>query len=126
MDNLKKNATGSNLPATPDFASYTEAANWLKSNHQEALDPRYQQAVLAALQQHAADINRQLIQGGVHLIPTPYSLWPLFTGLRNLLGILISAAFLSLGAPFWFNSLKGMSNLRSVLATNEKKETGKA
>ena len=51
---------------------------------------------------------------------------PFFNGTRNLLGILITVAFLSLGAPFWFNALKGLSNLRTVLADNEKKETGKA
>jgi hypothetical protein len=126
MDNLKKTATDSHLPATPDFASYTEAANWFRSNGQDTLEPRYQQAVASALQQHATDINNQLVQNGFRLIPSPYSLWPLFKGKQNLLGILITAAFLSLGAPFWFNALKGLTNLRTTLADNEKKETGKA
>ena len=122
MDNLKKNATDSNLPATPDFASYAEAASWLRSNNQAALEPRYQQAVISALQQHATDINGQLAKSGFQLIPTPYSLWPLIEGKQNLLGLLITAAFLSLGAPFWFNALKGVSSLRSVLADNQEKE----
>jgi hypothetical protein len=46
-----------------------------------------------------------------------------FDGRRNLLGILLAAAFLSLGAPFWFNALKNLSNLRSVVATKEQQES---
>jgi hypothetical protein len=126
MDNLKNTATDSHLPETPNFASYTEGVNWLRSNNQGALEARYQQAIVSALQQHATDINNHLIQSGFQLIPSPYSLWPLFNGKQNLLGILITAAFLSLGAPFWFNALKSLSNLRTVLADNESKETGKA
>ena len=30
---------------------------------------------------------------------------------------------LSLGAPFWFNALKTLANLRPVLATREKEES---
>jgi hypothetical protein len=126
MDSLKKNATDSHLPATPDFASYTEAALWLRANGQSALEARYQQAVFSTLQQHATDITNQLNQGGFRLLPSPYQLLPLVSNLRNLLGILITAAFLSLGAPFWFNALKGLSSLRTAVADNEKKETGKA
>jgi hypothetical protein len=36
--------------------------------------------------------------------------------------VLITAALLSLGAPFWFNALKSMTNLRSVLASKQKSE----
>ena len=39
-------------------------------------------------------------------------LWP------HLLGMLFSVGFLSLGAPFWFNVLKSLSNLRSRVAEN--------
>ena len=39
-------------------------------------------------------------------------LWP------HLLGILFSVGLLSLGAPFWFNILKSLSNLRSRVAEN--------
>ncbi len=34
------------------------------------------------------------------------------------LGMFCSAALLSLGAPFWFNTLKGLTNLRSAVAKN--------
>jgi hypothetical protein len=46
---------------------------------------------------------------------------------RHLLGILAAGALLSLGAPFWFNLLRQLTNLRSVLATKEEAERkGKA
>lgn len=38
-------------------------------------------------------------------------------------GIVVSAALLSLGAPFWFNTLKNLSNLRPVLAKKEQEES---
>jgi hypothetical protein len=38
-------------------------------------------------------------------------------------GIVASAALLSLGAPFWFNMLKTLSNLRPQLAKKEQQET---
>lgn len=34
----------------------------------------------------------------------------------HMLGMLVTALFLSLGAPFWFNALRNMSNLRPILA----------
>ena len=37
-------------------------------------------------------------------------------------GMVISAALLSLGAPFWYNSLKSLMNLRPVLAGRVKEE----
>lgn len=38
---------------------------------------------------------------------------------KNLLGILVSVFLLSLGAPFWYDVLKRLINLRSVLARKE-------
>lgn len=47
---------------------------------------------------------------------------------QHLLGILFSAGLLSLGAPFWYNILKSLTNLRSTVARNisdEQKEAKK-
>ncbi len=51
-------------------------------------------------------------------------LFPLFHLWRNLhfWGILSSAALLSLGAPFWFNTLKALTSLRPLLAGKQEKE----
>ena len=37
----------------------------------------------------------------------------------NLLGIILSALMLSLGAPFWYNALKNLVNLRSAIASKD-------
>jgi hypothetical protein len=41
---------------------------------------------------------------------------------KYLLGVLLTTALLSLGAPFWFNSLKSLTNLRPIMASKEKAE----
>jgi len=68
-------------------------------------------------------LNAQLTNSGMSLIAQPYPcgwawLWPW----RHLLGLFLSAAFLSLGAPFWFNTLKSLTNLRPVLAQQVDKQ----
>ncbi len=62
-------------------------------------------------------IQEEFSKTGIQLIPSPYPpmerwFWPL----RHLLGLLASAALLSLGAPFWFNALKTLTSLRPLLA----------
>ena len=53
--------------------------------------------------------------------PTPfYSGW--FQSWPHFWGIVASAALLSLGAPFWYNMLKDLSNLRPVLAQKQAAE----
>ena len=42
--------------------------------------------------------------------------WQDWRGWPHLFGLLMTIAFLSLGAPFWFNALRGLSNLRPLLA----------
>jgi hypothetical protein len=41
---------------------------------------------------------------------------------KRIPGILITIALLSLGAPFWFNILKNLTNLRTRLMQTEEKE----
>lgn len=50
---------------------------------------------------------------------TPSELWGLHA---HLLGVLATAALLSLGAPFWYNVLKRLSNLRPIIAERESQE----
>ncbi len=56
-------------------------------------------------------------------MPSPYPGVLKFDGKRNILGVLLAAAFLSLGAPFWYNALKNLSNLRTVVASKEDQES---
>src|SRR5262245_17544681 len=44
---------------------------------------------------------------------------------KHVPGILLSWVFLSLGAPFWFDMLKNLLKLRSVLAQKDDKEREK-
>jgi hypothetical protein len=41
---------------------------------------------------------------------------------RHLAGVLLTAGLLSLGAPFWFNLLKSLSSLRSLVAKKEEEQ----
>jgi hypothetical protein len=64
-----------------------------------------------------ASIKGHLSRSGLQLFPAP---WP---GLRpekgELPGLLVAAGLLSLGAPFWFNVLKNLSNLRPLVAARQ-------
>ena len=79
----------------------------------------------------AVDLDKQMREAHLQLIPADHvwaDVWPGWKlnnesfSKRHLLGILASAALLSLGAPFWFNALKGLTNLRPIVATKQKRE----
>jgi hypothetical protein len=61
-----------------------------------------------------AEVDAALAKSGVLSI----SGWKDFSGQR-LIGILLSAALLSLGAPFWYDMLKNVIKLRSTLAQKD-------
>jgi hypothetical protein len=133
---LKKSAPQSNvIPDKIDvgIATVKEVETWLQA---KGVPPetvgRYRGFVIGALVARADDIDKQLQKAGVDLIPSPYpgdpnQWWPSrvvrelfqFNSKRNFLGILLTAAFLSLGAPFWYNALKNLSNLRSTVANKQ-------
>jgi len=46
--------------------------------------------------------------------------------IKYILGALITAALLNLGAPFWFNALKSLANLRPILAAKQQEEQKQA
>lgn len=124
-----------------DFTSMNDAKAWLVQ--QLGSDPKgaaivdsYERLVTnAKLDAYMATIHKLVATTGLNLLPEPYPLqlspgwtegrllphlfvtngewsWPK----RRLLGILVSAALLSVGAPFWFNALKSLANLRPTLA----------
>ncbi len=94
-------------------------------------DLPYQQN-LAILTNALHAVVQTSARDGLQLVPEPYPIqfagwkwhclpwfkliapwsWPL----RHLFGIILSAGLLSLGAPFWFNLLKSLANLRPSLA----------
>ncbi|MBI3472622.1 MAG: hypothetical protein HY013_14805 [Candidatus Solibacter usitatus] len=108
----------------PTFQTRDAAAAWFSgaAKGDAKLVAEFQQILndslktpTSTLQAQANDIKRLLGDSGIQLLPSPYP-GIHFNGKREVAGILVTAAFLSLGAPFWFNALKGLSNLRPTLA----------
>ena len=110
----------------PDGVSTVQdAAAWLvqQPGVPAAADGEFRKAIVSVLRDHADKINSDLANAGIQILPVPYPGLLTFGGPRNLLGVLLAAAFLSLGAPFWYNALKNLSNLRGVVATKEASES---
>ncbi len=96
-----------------------DAKKWLQDY--EALVP--QAALRSAAEDFHSVLNDKL---KFQLLPDPYpkpfyNYWT--PSWMHLWGIVATAVLLSLGAPFWFNMLKTLSNLRPVLANKEEKES---
>ena len=63
---------------------------------------------------HSASLKAQLARSELRLHPNRWQGWTP-TG-REWPGLLIAIAFLSLGAPFWYNILKKLASLRPLIA----------
>jgi len=86
-----------------------------------------QEKNLADATEHLAttykEVRNKLSEPGLAIFEVPaWDKWWDFGGLGGLFRILATAALLSLGAPFWYNSLKGLVNLRSQVAEQQQKE----
>jgi len=100
----------------------------------DELRQAYEQVVAAATRsyyqdrsQELADLTQEVSATGFELMPQGFWRWPAPPGphsgsesLRNVgrhsFGILLFAALLTLGAPYWYNVLKNFSSLRPALA----------
>ena len=114
------------LGAIPDgISTIPDAVTWLtqQPGMTAEAEGEFRKAVLAVLQDRIDKINTNLANAGFQILPDDYREIFKFDGLRNVLGVLLTAGFLSLGAPFWYNTLKDVSNLRTVVATNEANES---
>jgi hypothetical protein len=123
-DNDKTVPKTAAIPA--DTVTVQDAVMALKNVVPDGALAKYPSTVIAVLRKHADKIDNDLLKAGVQLIPSPYPGILTFESKRNFLGILLAAAALSLGAPFWFNALKNLSNLRSVVANKEQQESSAA
>ena len=116
------------------FSDFAEAKEWLSTQLELAKIPdaekwqrEYELLLPQAALLKAADDLRSIWRDNLRfqLIPDPYPTpWYDYTtpNWSHFWGILASAALLSLGAPFWFNTLKKLTNLRPVLASKEQQE----
>jgi len=126
---LEKEATAG-LGTVPKLNNLDEAADWLRKNLKgdealkEKLAVEYEKLVLTELSEHAEKIKKDLAKAGFQLqiVKSCEEFKKLFE-LLKLLGILTTACLLSLGAPFWFNALKTLSNLRPSVANLTTKTT---
>jgi hypothetical protein len=72
---------------------------------------------LADLRSAAADIQADLKESSLTIIPARLPPWgDYWRQPSHLLGTLMTVLFLSLGAPFWYNMLRQLSNLRPAVA----------
>jgi hypothetical protein len=141
-----KEATPGLLGTRPKFNNVTEAETWLQNNlkpevnqdRKNELSAKYRGRVISGLRAEAKNISDLFQNAGLKLLPEALPRWEKNKGLgvflsdwiaylwpdskRNLFGILVSAGLLSLGAPFWYNTLKTLSNLRPMVATKQEKQ----
>jgi hypothetical protein len=67
-----------------------------------------------------ADLKERIDSTGFELLPKGwFARWPAekLWWFNHLFGLALSAGLLTLGAPFWFNLLKNLTNLRPAVAT---------
>jgi hypothetical protein len=126
------------LPEPAGFASLPAGKEWLETQLKGAKisgtsdwQKIYEEQVPQASLRSAAEIFNSILRNKLKfdLVPDPYP-EPFYRDWvpteRPFWGILASVALLSLGAPFWFNMLKTLSNLRPTVAQKEQKETEQA
>jgi hypothetical protein len=114
------------LEATAGFASREDAISWLRTTLEgDAALPKlliaYDQEVNSALSSdadrlidHSASMKRQLDRSEFQLLPEKWTGW--VPTQQELPGLLVTVAFLSLGAAFWYSTLKNVASLRPLLA----------
>lgn len=110
------------LSAKLQASNISGADQWLQE---------YESLVPQAALRTAADNIESILNDKLkfQLIPDPYptpwyNYWT--PSWLHLVGVLASAALLGLGAPFWFNILKTLTNLRPVVAKKEQDERQQA
>lgn len=87
-------------------------------------------AWIGELRASSQSIDSTLQANSLTLVPAPIPSWRSYFGTAehppwpniHFLGALLSAVFLSLGAPFWFKALRQMANLRPLVAGKVQRE----
>jgi hypothetical protein len=114
------------------FASREDAVSWLRATLDgdpavETLVSAYDQGVNAELTtdidkliDHSASLKSELARSQFQLIPERWTGWQ--PAKHELPGLLVAVAFLSLGAPFWYNILKSLASLYPRLAMKQEQE----
>ena len=119
------------LETWPGFASREEAESWLSTTlggnpAREILAAAYQQEVTAEL---VSDSDKLIDQSASLKSELAHSEFKLFQDKRlsplsstEVSGLLVTIAFLSLGAALWYNTLKNLASLRPQFAGRQDRE----
>jgi len=128
---LKEDNPGLNVPVQ-SFLTRESAEAWIKTNLPEGLAEDkalklYKSALTRAFNEKYGNLGPQLKTMNDTLAQLSMEIFEagnvgIFSSWLNFLGGLISIILLSLGAPFWFNMLKSLTNLRTRLMESEEKE----
>src|SRR2546421_3456535 len=119
------------LEAVPGFASREDAESWLRTTldgnpARESLAAAYQQEVNAELASDSDKLIDESASLKSDLARSEFKLFPDRRGLaqssNEVPGLLVTVAFLSLGAAFWYNTLKSLASLRPQLAFRQDRE----
>lgn len=111
-----------------------DGERWLNRNLAEPKQPvleAYDKQLTAVTQTHLQKLGQSFQKLQNHLgeteleiVPDPLFPW-VFKDSRNFLGVVMTAFFLSLGAPFWYNALRKLSDLRPIVARRVEGEPAK-
>ncbi len=117
------------LEAVPEFASREDAESWLRTTLEgspaiESLAAAYRQEVNAELVSDSDKLIDESASLKSELLHSEFKLFPGGRGWAQSseVGLLITVAFLSLGAAFWYNTLKSLASLRPQLAFRQDRE----
>jgi hypothetical protein len=140
-----KEGKGELLGRVPKFNNISEAETWLRNNlkpevsedRKKELATKYRGRVISGLRTKAKDISDLFQKAGIDLLPEGRKVpkwnnlkgWKAFfypDSKRNFFGILLTAGLLGLGAPFWYNALKTLTNLRPMVATKQDQQKQEA
>jgi hypothetical protein len=125
-----RDANAAGAPQPPDIRTTAEGDRWIQAN----VPAQQRAAVLGRFDAGSAAASQKVLQDGARnaaktadiASQTGFDIlkcrWPAKPDARYFGGVLITAALLSLGAPFWFNALKSLTSLRPILASKEKAE----
>ena len=94
----------------------------------QVYDDHFSKATVAHLKELGSsfeEVKSRLDQAGLQIIPKPIPGLETYCQGLHLLGVIMTWLFLSLGAPFWFNALSQLANLRPLLAGKIQKQTSR-
>lgn len=126
------NSEAQRLGIPPEFFSAAAARDWIRAQIADStlaatLIKQYGDLLDTVLREKigrftvvADSIRLDFSRARFALIPNPYPQWPY--GWRDYAGMIISAILLSLGAPFWYNVLRNLANLRPRVADTIQRE----